>query len=558
MNILQINVDRRRNASDLMFQTARAESIDIIIVNEPNKKLLKGKEWYVDDREDAAIIKLNRDMKIYDWGKSQGFVWVKMEDMYIYGCYISPNTTYETFENFLQDLGRDIDNNGGETIICGDFNAKSPLWGGDSVDRRGTALAEFVFSRGMVVMNTGSKPTFERSHSRSYIDVTFNTERLAGRIKKWEVLEEESLSLHNYIKMTIEGEGPGGIRYSWGPRRVDKIKAREVIRNNEELGNVGLNLHKYTELLKKVSREASISIRRDQRGNELYWWTAEICEATKKTLKIRRELTRSRARSERYPETRLQVEAKYRTAKRELRKLIMASKDKCWGELLTNLQSDIWGEGYRLTMKALRIKNPKLDLTEERRKEIALELNEWYTHAKFPIKWKEAKLTLIHKPGRNAVDVSSYRPICLLNSFAKLYKAAILQKLNEEIDLSGGMHERQYGFRKGRSTIDALEETERAARTARRSGQGWFAMVTIDIKNAFNSAPWNGIREVLRDRGIDVHLQRVIGDYLSDRKIIIGKDSQMRMTAGVPQGSILGPTLWNLRRHTKSGSPTGY
>ncbi|CAL1680960.1 unnamed protein product [Lasius platythorax] len=74
--------------------------------------------------------------------------------------------------------------------------------------------------------------------------------------------------------------------------------------------------------------------------------------------------------------------------------------------------------------------------------------------------------------------------------------------------------------------------------------------IGLDIENAFNSLPWRTIRRVLIDKGFSIYLRKIIDSYLSDRFIqyrtIEGRTATRQMEAGVPQGSVLGPLLWNI------------
>ncbi|KAH8404620.1 hypothetical protein KR215_005073, partial [Drosophila sulfurigaster] len=70
----------------------------------------------------------------------------------------------------------------------------------------------------------------------------------------------------------------------------------------------------------------------------------------------------------------------------------------------------------------------------------------------------------------------------------------------------------------------------------------------LDIRNAFNSASWHRILHALQHFDIPCYLTRIIASYLSDRKLWYTTSTgteNYEVTGGVPQGSVLGPTLWN-------------
>lgn len=125
INILQINVDRRRAAQEILNQTAKQEKADLILVSEPNRSLLRKKAWYVDEEENVCIIKATQNVKITKWGKGRGFVWVAMGDIYVYATYISPNVSADGFSNWLEELQGDLKEKVRRIVIGGDFNAKA-------------------------------------------------------------------------------------------------------------------------------------------------------------------------------------------------------------------------------------------------------------------------------------------------------------------------------------------------------------------------------------------------------------------------------------------------
>lgn len=74
--------------------------------------------------------------------------------------------------------------------------------------------------------------------------------------------------------------------------------------------------------------------------------------------------------------------------------------------------------------------------------------------------------------------------------------------------------------------------------------------VSLDICNAFNSLLWPIIRQAVRRINLPAYLIRIVEDYLRNRWFVFADNQdqikEMQMQARVPQGSVLGPLLWNI------------
>ena len=100
--------------------------------------------------------------------------------------------------------------------------------------------------------------------------------------------------------------------------------------------------------------------------------------------------------------------------------------------------------------------------------------------------------------------------------------------------------------------MDAIQAVVNIATNARKGTgkrKGFCAFISIDIRNAFNTARWNICIEAMMRRKVLDYLLRMIDDYLSDRWLIYEGDKwslNEEMTCGASQGSRVGPLVWNV------------
>ena len=116
------------------------------------------------------------------------------------------------------------------------------------------------------------------------------------------------------------------------------------------------------------------------------------------------------------------------------------------------------------------------------------------------------RLVLIPKISCALLGPSSFRPLCMLDAMGKLLERMVLRRLQRYLeDAETGLSPQQFGFRPGRSTVDALREVSDTVRQAwegdvRRCSH--VAMIAIDVRNAFNTARWDRILVELHSSGV--------------------------------------------------------
>ena len=166
----------------------------------------------------------------------------------------------------------------------------------------------------------------------------------------------------------------------------------------------------------------------------------------------------------------------------------------------------------------------------------------------FPKILKIAKVMPIHKRGF-VFSPNNYRSISLVSPFSKLLEKLILVRLNSFLTRNNVIHNQQFGFRKKYSTSLAIADVISQIKYCQDNNY-FTCVILLDLKKAFDTVDHELLLSKLEKYGIRGNIHSLFKSYLTDRKQYVCVNnccSDCRtITCGVPQGSILGPTLFSL------------
>lgn len=172
--------------------------------------------------------------------------------------------------------------------------------------------------------------------------------------------------------------------------------------------------------------------------------------------------------------------------------------------------------------------------------------NRCFLQGNFPNAFKRSKVIPVFKKG-TVSDVENYRPISIVPIFGKILEAIINTRLTSYIQRNSILNHSQFGFRTGRTTVQAIHEVVNRV-VMELEGGNMVSITLCDLSKAFDCVNHQILTEKLSFYGIRGLPLLLLKSYLSNRLQCVSRNDSpsglLPVNHGVPQGSILGPLLF--------------
>ena len=165
----------------------------------------------------------------------------------------------------------------------------------------------------------------------------------------------------------------------------------------------------------------------------------------------------------------------------------------------------------------------------------------------YSIIFKNGLLVFTQKPGKDPKFPENYRPITLLEVPGKIIERILDNRMRRFCTDNNLFNTHQYGFRRGLGTDIAIATAYEKIAINQREKQHC-NVICRDVAKAFDRVWVEGLQyKILQTEMPDI-LQKSLCSYVSNRTVQIKIDGfvgpKFELSAGVPQGSILSPTLF--------------
>jgi ribonuclease HI/endonuclease/exonuclease/phosphatase (EEP) superfamily protein YafD len=518
----------------------------------------------------------------------------------VYGKHSTWNSN--TLKQYLMNFNQ-------RSIVAGDFNAKHPLWGGTTEDRRGTKLLEAVEDSNLICINNGNYTRFGSVHQNpSAIDISFISSDVSLGAD-WTTYDDLMGSDHTPIFFeladTMPTDQPEPSVGRANLKKIDWTKFTDVLEMCTDDSTP--TYEEFVEIIQNaiLLSAPQISARASGKRPQPYW-DDELTQLANE----KRQACRSFQRNLSYVSFQI-----YKQKEEEFKTRLKEKKTQSWRNFCDSLNGDTAvGQLWRMARKfknsnyqerdqfsKYRIDGDKF-LTkiaphyvahhEENRRfidtnpfimeelEAALAntkdsspgidritysaikrlpltakqmlirfFNEFLGGKEIPESWKDIKIIPILKPGKPPSDSDSYRPIALMSCIRKTYETMLKNRIEWIVENKRVLPDQMSGFRKGMGTMDALSTLVNDIKTNNTEGRFTVAC-SLDVQGAYDNVQIPLLLDIMKDSQIPENLAYATYNLFHEKKYTVFDGDQIYASRtswiGLPQGSSLSPLGFNI------------